>query len=621
MTSWIICILLGAITFTSTASGKKNVLFFAVDDLRPEINAYGVDFIKSPNIDALASKSMLFERAYCQIAVCSPSRASLLTGRRPDTNHVWQIAADEYWRTVPDATNATTIPQYFKENGYLSIGMGKIFHPGAPSGNDDRMYSWSPEGLPYFHGKEDSSIAKHAAWYSFDEPDNKRVDGQIADNAVSVLQQIKKNRTEGDDRPFFVAVGFHKPHLPFYCSSKYYDLYPSIEDTKLPENPDAPTGMPDIAFSIWKELKGYSDIKAIVNETLCDIDADASIHGKECHVPDNKMKELRRAYYSCVSFTDAQIGRVIKELDAQGFADDTIIVLWADHGWHIWKELKGYSDIKAIVNETLCDIDADASIHGKECHVPDNKMKELRRAYYSCVSFTDAQIGRVIKELDAQGFADDTIIVLWADHGWQLGEHNEWCKHTNFEDATHVPFLLHVPGVTDNGMTTKALVELIDIFPSLTELAGLEVPPMCTKNSPTSIACVEGSSVVPLLSNPNAQWKKGSFSQYPRPSTQGLPEIPGKPPFDPSDKGESVMGYTVRTDKYRFTEWYRFNRITSTPNFNEIWGTELYDHSSPTVFFNDENVNLATESEMKPVVDELRQLLQAGWREALPPTN
>ena len=133
---------------------KKNVLFFAVDDLRPELNVYGYNFIKSPNLDALAAKSMLFERAYCQIAVCSPSRASLLTGRRPDTNHVWKIAADEYWRTVPDATNATTIPEYFKDNGYISIGMGKIFYPGPPSGNDDDKYSWSPEGLPYFHAKE-----------------------------------------------------------------------------------------------------------------------------------------------------------------------------------------------------------------------------------------------------------------------------------------------------------------------------------------------------------------------------------------------------------------------------------------------------------------------------------
>ena len=515
---------------------KKNVLFFAVDDLRPELGAYGVDFIKSPHIDELASKSMLFERAYCQVAVCSPSRASLLTGRRPDTNHVWKIAADEYWRTVPDSTNATSIPQYFKENGYISIGMGKLYHPGAPSGNDDDKYSWSPEGLPYFHATEEDSIAKHAAWYNFDQPDNYLRDGKIADNAISVLQQLKQNRSKGDTRPFWLGVGFHKPHLPFYCTSKYYDLYPSIEDTKLPENPNAPEGMPDIAFSIWGELKSYSDIGVLFNGTEC---------GKN----------------------------------------------------------------------------AEISIHGKECHVPDNKIKELRRAYFSCVSFTDAQIGRVMKELETQGFADDTIIVLWGDHGWQLGEHNEWCKHTNFEDATRVPFILRVPGVTDGGMKTKALVELIDIFPSLTDLAGIDVPPMCTENSHKSIACVEGSSVAPLLKNPDMEWKKASFSQFPRP-VSGLREIPGHPPFDPSEHEENVMGYTIRTDKYRFTEWYSFNRTTSKPDFNaKVWGTELYDHTTPSTFFNDENVNLADKPEMKQVVEELRKMLQAGWRSSLPPTG
>ncbi|XP_019855131.1 PREDICTED: iduronate 2-sulfatase-like [Amphimedon queenslandica] len=182
----------------ATNAQKKNVLFIAVDDLRPELNAYGFDFIKSPNIDNLASKSMLFERAYCQIAVCSPSRASLLTGRRPDTNHVWKIANDEYWRTVPDSTNGTTIPQYFKENGYISIGMGKLFHPGPPSGNDDEAYSWSPEGLPYFHADQNVSIAKHAAWYDFDQPDNYLQDGKLADNAVSVLKQLEDKDTTGE---------------------------------------------------------------------------------------------------------------------------------------------------------------------------------------------------------------------------------------------------------------------------------------------------------------------------------------------------------------------------------------------------------------------------------------
>ena len=201
----------------ATTEGQlKNVLFFAVDDLRPELGTYGSNIVKSPNLDDLASKSMVFERAYCQIAVCSPSRASLLTGRRPDTNHVWEIAADEYWR---DYTNATTIPQYFKENGYISVGMGKIFHPGAPSGNDDKAYSWS---LPYYHAPLSSKVwySGGPAWMSYKGyEDNPLPDGQVADNAISTLQAIKQNRTKGDKTPFFLAVGFYKPHLPFRAPS------------------------------------------------------------------------------------------------------------------------------------------------------------------------------------------------------------------------------------------------------------------------------------------------------------------------------------------------------------------------------------------------------------------
>jgi arylsulfatase A-like enzyme len=516
----------------SAPGGKKNVLFIAVDDLRPELNTYGYDFIKSPHIDRLASKSIQFDRAYCQIAICSPSRASLLTGRRPDTNHVWWIAADEYWRTVPDATNATTIPQYFKNNGYISIGMGKIFHPGAPSGHDDDMYSWSPEGLPYFHAREDDSIAKHAAWYDFKLPDNKLRDGMIAENAISVLQSLKANKTNGDDRPFFLAVGFHKPHLPFYCSSEYFKLYPDVSQIPLPANPDAPKDMPYISYSVWRELKSYSDIKVLFNGTDC------------YDVPD-------------------------------------------------------------------------LTVHAAKCHLPDDKIRELRRAYYSCVSYTDSQIGKVVMELEKQGYSEDTVIVLWADHGWQLGEHNEWSKHTNFEDATRVPFIIHVPGVTDKGMHSNALVELIDIFPTITEAAGIDKPPLCSEKSPTSIACVEGYSLMPLLTDPNREWKKGAFSQYPRPD-DGFTQIPGKPPFDSKEHGESVMGYTIRVDKYRFTEWYKFDRTTSTPNFNDVWGSELYDHSQPNTFFNDENVNMANDPDMAETVNELRKMLQAGWRAALP---
>ena len=532
----LLIFLLAFIGYCTCLQQQKNVLFFAIDDLRPELGAYGHDFIKSPHIDDLASKSILFERAYCQVAVCSPSRTSLLTGRRADTNHVWRNmnTNDGYWRAVPDATNATTVPQYFKENGYLTIGMGKVFHPGAASGYDDDKYSWSPEGLPYVHTVENDSSTNDMSWHAFDVPDNELVDGKLTENAISVLQTIKQNRSNGDNRPFFVAVGFHKPHLGWFCPKKYYDLYPPAEEIKLAENPDAPEDMPPIAFSTWRGLARYKDMN---------------------------------------------------------------------------KQFKNYSE---------CNRRNVSMITKKECAFNDTVAGIYRRAYYSCVSYADAQVGRVIKELETQGFADDTIIVLWGDHGWQLGEHNIWSKFTNFEDGTHVPFMIRVPGVTDSGMKTKALVELIDIFPSLTDLAGIDVPPMCTENSPKSIACVEGSSFAPLLKNPDQQWKKGAFSQFSRPYS-GFEVIPGHPPFENEDQ-ENVMGYTMRTDKYRFTEWYSFDHTTSKPDYNTVWGTELYDHSTPTINFNDENINLAKKPEMKSTVDELRKALQAGWRDALPPT-
>ena len=528
----ILCGLVAALPQYPTANQEqlqlKNVLFIAVDDLRPELGTYGYDFIKSPNIDALADRSMVFERAYCQVAVCSPSRASLLTGRRPDTNHVWKIADDEYWRNY---TNATTIPQYFKENGYVSIGMGKIFHPGAPSGNDDSAYSWS---LPYYHSPLQVTN-RTSSWWSFDGyQDNQLPDGQIADYAIDTLQQLKKNMTNGNSSsPFFLAVGFHKPHLPFLAPKKYYDLYPPAEQIDLPKNPDVPKDFPPIARGIPGELDSYDDIKPFL--------------------------ELSK-----------------------------------------------------------CSTDVQASFYGKECRIPDDYVRKLRRAYYACVSYTDTQIGRVMKELEDLGFADDTVIVLWADHGWQLGEHNHWCKHTNFEDATHVPFMIRVPGVTDKGMRTKALVELIDIFPSITELAGLHVPPMCPEENNKLLACVEGTSVAPLLQNPEQQWKKAAFSQFPRPAA-GMSVIPNKPPLSKDEHGESVMGYSLRVDQYHFIEWYRFNRSTATPDWDEIWGTELYNHTEPVIFFNDENVNLAGKPEMKSLVEELRKMIKDGWRAALPP--
>ena len=520
-------ILLCTVLYTSAVAAKKDVWFIAVDDLRPELSFYGSKTAKTPNMDTLAAMSMIFERAYCQVAVCSPSRASLLTSRRPDTNHVWRIANDEYWRMY---TNATTIPQYFKENGYRSIGMGKIFHPGQPSGGDDAKYSWS---LPYFHGKNKFE-ANNTSWHSFENiSDSDLRDGQIADNAVKTVREIKRNRTMGDDTPFFLATGFHKPHLPFYAPSKYYDMYPPAEEMELPKNPDVPKGMPPIAATVSKELRGHSDMKK----------------------------------YDLLE----------------------------------------------------CQTDENALFYGKQCRVSDTDTRLLRRGYHAAQSYTDAQIGKVMAELKSQGLFESTIVVLWADHGWKLGEHNMWCKHTNFEDDTHVPFLLRVPGVTDGGMRSDALVELIDIFPTLTELAGLDVPQLCPEDSKDlPLTCVEGSSVVPLLKDPKQEWKKASFSQYARPAA-GLNSIPGKPPFDSKNHGEDVMGYAMRVDQYRFIEWYSFNHTTAKPDWSTVWGTELYDHSVPIVFFNDDNENLASRPDMQEKVQEMRKILQSGWRAAMPP--
>ncbi len=273
--------------YVQSQNTKKNVLFIAIDDLRTDLGVYGHEMVKSPNIDALASRSLLFERAYSQVSVCSPSRTSLLTGRRPDTNHVWSNDNDEYWRNV---TNATTMPQYFKENGYISIGMGKIFHFGFPVGFDDNKYSWS---LPYYHSLLWLFYAANttSSWWSFDGfQDNQLPDGQIADKAVEHIRTLKQNRNEGDDRPFFLAVGFHKPHLPFHAPSKYYDLYPPVSQIKLAENPNVPEGMPPIAYSTARSDE-FKDIKVLLNSTLeeCKQNPEDFMFSKKCKIPDGRI--------------------------------------------------------------------------------------------------------------------------------------------------------------------------------------------------------------------------------------------------------------------------------------------------------------------------------------------
>lgn len=464
---------------------RSNVLFIAVDDLRPELNCYGRRQVISPNIDELAADGMMFTRTYCQQAVCSPSRTSLLTGLRPDSTQVYDLQT-HFRSIIPDVV---TLPQHFKNNGYFVTGIGKIFHGGL---NDDP--SWSEPYLKSGPGKgyvEEDNInwvreviaerkAKGSkrpgyAAYSYpyecaDVPDNAYVDGSMTDTAEETLERLSAM-----DQPFFFGVGYLKPHLPFNCPKRFWDLY-DRNTISLADNPFAPEGCPPIALHNSGELRAYRDVP------------------------------------------------------------------------------KGNTPI------------------------PDDLARTLIHGYYACTSFTDHNIGRLLKKLKDLGRDRDTIVILWGDHGWQLGEHGLWCKHTNFEVAARVPMILRVPGAASAGTACNALTEFVDIYPTLCDLAGLSLPPH-----------LEGTSAAPLIENPARPWKRAAFSQYPR------------------GGGLSIMGYSMRTDRYRYTEWIRRG--------GAVEAIELYDHQGDP----NENVNLAVRPEQAELVSRLGGMLHEGWRAARPP--
>ncbi|XP_046381439.2 iduronate 2-sulfatase-like [Haliotis rufescens] len=505
MILWVTFLLLAV----TSARARMNVLFLVSDDMRPELSIFeGPDFpspvhppMHSPNLDALARRSLLLKRAHVQQAVCSPSRSSLLTGRRPDTTHVYNL--QDYWRVV--GGNFTTIPQYFKENGYRTIGSGKIFHPGHASDNNDPI-SWTD---PYFEAGTEANAFVYkdkVSWMNVPMDllkNNSLQDTQNADFAIKMIREAAPQARSGE-RPFFIAQGFHKPHLPFVAPQMFFDMYPE-SSISLPANPYAPDKMPDIAWSSYGELRNYVDIA---------------------------------------------------KLNASG-----------------------------DINSTL----------------PNDVILGLRRAYYSALSYTDYELGRVVKELENQGLANNTIISFWGDHGWQLGEHGEWCKHTDFEIATHAPMMVHVPGLTDNGIMTEELTEFVDLFPTLVEAAGLTALDLCPENSTNVLVCSEGNSLVPLMKDPaSPNWKKTVFSQYPRSADNG-----------------HQMGYSMTTAKYRYTEWVKFDmKPLYKPDWNKVYGVELYDHIKDP----EENYNLAYNSAEKKLVSELRKELHAGWRAARPRT-
>ena len=461
------------------AKARPNVLFLAVDDLRPEFGAYGKSYVKTPNLDRLAARGVTFDRAYCQQAVCSPSRSSIMTGMRPDSTKVYDLVT--HFRTaLPDAV---TLPQLFKENGYFVRGLGKIYHGGF---DDPQSWSvpWETAQPPAYALAENRPApgprrkaaakkaaakkkaanrgAKGTAYESADVPDEAYKDGQVAAKAVRALQDARDR-----DTPFFLAVGFSKPHLPFVAPRKYWDLYDPAAIAPA-SNPFRPEGAPDFALLDSVELRAYRGIP-------------------------------------------------------------------------------------------------------KNGPVPDDLARTLKHGYYASVSYMDAQVGKVLDELDRLGLRENTIVVLWGDHGWKLGEHAAWCKHSNVELDTHVPLIVAAPGLSA-GAHANGLVEFVDVYPTLAELAGLKPPKE-----------LEGLSFAPLLREPGRAWKSAAFSQYPRPG---------------------LMGYTMRTDRYRLTRWVRLD------DPSHVEAVELYDHQADP----DENRNVAEDPAHAEALKALTAQAEAGWR-------
>ena len=429
------------------ADGQYNVLFIIVDDLRPMLGCYGHPEMHTPNIDALAQRGTLFNRAYCQYPLCNPSRTSILTGLRPNTTRVFSNSAG-FREKLP---NAVTLPQHFKTYGYYTQSVGKIAH--SLTMQDD-AYSWS---VPSWRQPISLDLSSIPSWQALDVEDDELRDGKAAKRAVEVLTEIQNTQ-------FFLAVGFRKPHLPFYAPMRYYELYEG-ENFRLPSSSSLPIAAPTIADGKSNWIREFQDI------------------------PD-------------------------------------------------------------------------------EGTLSDEKTLELIRGYAASTSYMDAQVGRVLDQLNALRLTENTVIVFVGDHGHHLGEHGKWRKNTLFEVSLRSPLIVSVPGQTYQGVKTNSLTELVDIYPMLCDACQLPIPSQ-----------LEGLSLMPVIEQPTRPWKTAAFSSGSR-------------------------GNSMRTEQYRYTEWGN----------NGKSGVELYDYDADP----DETVNIANLPENAELVTHLSKQLHAGWREVLP---
>ena len=510
---------------------KPNILFIAVDDLRPELGVYGSPIAKTPNLDALAADGLMFERAYCQQAICSPSRASLMTGARPESINITENYT--YFRDInPDII---TLPQHFRANGYETVYSGKIYHgkftdeekswsrklteidipkPNLPGGyatvENQEIYKKNQAAIRAKYGEASHyALGRGPAYESADVPDYTYGDGYNTERAIATMQEMAKT----GDKPFFLGLGFKLPHLDWNAPKKYWDMYDpaQIPMATQTESPEAGAAM----------------------------------------------------------------------------------------GLHASFELRVRAGIP------------------KSGPIEGELAKTLKHAYLASVSYVDAQIGKMLSALEEAGIADNTIIMVWSDHGWHLGDMGIWGKATNYEIATRVPMIIRTPNMPEQsrGEKTNALVELIDMYPTLSELAGLELPEH-----------LEGQSFVPLLENPEQEWKNAVFSQYPNPALREwaanpltasmretyfgplIEEVEGRIIAQQKEKWDrdlfenDLMGYSMRTDRYRLVIWKDRTNKDAAPIY-----IELFDHQTDP----SETNNIAEDS--PEVVQELMKQFNAGW--------
>ena len=443
-----------------------NVLFIAIDDMRPELNCYGKTQIISPNIDRLANEGVVFTRAYCQVALCGPSRLSLMTGMHPDgiKNYGMNKNNKIEWRDF--RPGVTSIPEQFRNNGYYAIGFGKIYDNrlgiDENSSWDEFDEGWkgkyiSPrskkilaEAKAARNAGKEPTITRPAVDF-YETADESYTDGNITKLAVDFLNKYDS------EKPFFLAVGFNKPHLPFVAPKKYWDLY-EREQIKLPKYMKPPKGKTSYTLSPYKEIESYIS--------------------------------------------------------------------------------------KVIIDEA--------------------KIKELRHGYYACVSYVDAQIGKIVEALNEKGELEKTIIVIWGDHGFKLGDYGEWAKATNLEVDARVPLIFRMPAKENAGTNIATPVELTDIMPTLCDIANIKIPPNA-----------EGESLLPLFFNPEADFRPFALTQYAR----------------------KEMAYSIRTKEWRYTEYVNKKSY-------EIIEQELYRIDDNTLM-EDENV----EGKYPSVVKEMSKML------------